>query len=345
MKKYIVVLLVLILSTPALFAVDEITHQTFWGTEFAYYADSNEGQNATGGFEWPDYTPEERPEDFVPIGGDEGRPLGSGWGAVELQLFAGHSVTIPFLQGSGGMTKDNNVKLQVKGYLAPVVTYLEATASFTPIAFLKFDMGYSFGSGWHGFGFNGLGLNNDGSGTPTQDPFAGVAMETWGSGTFQFDLAAVVPGEWNHIVVVANAKLQYVNYTEAGSNDAWQWKADKGENFNGLVYKGTYLLGYQMPLKVDTVGFMVETGQYIDSVKDKSTMADGGWGSDFVNVKFGPLANIKFNDKNNLTILAQMKTDKKYTDDTIHYNWFQNRVYESTYVKFHRVALAYTHNF
>ncbi|MBF9014229.1 MULTISPECIES: hypothetical protein [unclassified Oceanispirochaeta] len=346
MKKCFVVLLVLFLSVPSVFALDEITHQTSWGAEFAYYADSNEGQNATGGFEWPDYTPEDLPPDFVPIDGDAGRPLGSGWGAVELQLFAGHTVTVPFLQGSGAMTKDNNIQFGVKAYIAPVVAYVETKVSFTPIAFLNFDIGYSIGSGWHGFGFNGLGLNNDGTGTPLQDAFAGAAMETWASGTFQFDLAAVVPGEWNHVVMVANAKFKYVNYTEAGSDDPWQWKADKGENYNGLVFQGTYLLGYQMPMKLDTVGFMVETGQYIDSVKDIAPMdSDDGWGSDFVKVTFGPLANITFNEKNNLTILAQMKTDKRYTDDTIHYNWFINRVYDSTYVKFHRLALAYTYKF
>lgn len=331
----------------AAFAADEITHQSYWGAEFAYYADSNEGQNADKGFEWPSYTPEEIPPGYqLPEGGlDKGRDLGSGWGAVELQLYAGHTVTIPFLQGSGPLTKGNNIQLDARGYLAPVVAYIETRATFTPIAFLNFQAGYSVGSGWNGFGFNGIGLNNDGTGVPLQDPFAGAAMETWFSGTFQFDLAAVVPGEWNHVVTVATAKFQNIYYTEAGKYDPWQWKADKGENYNGTKFLGTYVLGYQMPLKLDTVGIMVETFQYIDDVKDYSPMADGGWGSDFVRVQFGPLANITFNEKNNLTILLQMKTDKKYTDDTIYNNWFVNREYESTYVKFHRLALAYKYKF
>ena len=342
LKKYLIVALLAVCSLSAVFAVDGITHQTFWGAEFAYYLDSNEGQNQDK-FEFPSYSPTSLPGDYTAIGGDEGRKLGSGWGAIELQLYAGHKVTVPFLQGSGPLTSNNNVSFQVKGYLAPVVAYIETSATIEPLAFLNFSAGYSIGTGWYGLGFNGIGLNNDGTGVPEQKAFPGAAMETWASGTFQFDVAALWPGDWHHIVMVADAKINYINFTAAGNNDAWQWKADKGENFNGLLYEGTYLLGYQMPKMVDTVGFLVETTQRVGSASEISKGDTADWNSSWVHVKFGPLMNLSFNEKNSLTILLQLENQKKYTDDTIYYNYFRNREYESDYFRIHRLALSYKH--
>jgi hypothetical protein len=344
LKKQFVVLLIFIISV-AFISAKEITQQSSWGVEFAYYLDDNDGKNANNGFTWPHYSPIEVPSSSYPDDLDEGRPLGSGWGSVELQVYLDHTITVPFLQGSGPLTKGNNVQFGFRGYLAPVVAYAQAKAVITPIAFLNFGAGYSIGSGWAGLGFNGIGLNNDGTGIPESDPFPGAVMETWMSGTFQFDMAAVVPGEWNHVVVVASGKLKNMYFTAAGDNDAWQWKADDGENFNGNMFLGTYVLGYQMPLLVDMVGFMVETEQYLGDVKDMSTMDEKGWGSDFVEVKFGPLVNVTFDDKNSLTTLVQLKTDRLYSDDTIHDNYYETRSYESTFVKIHRVALAYKHKF
>ncbi|QEN06919.1 hypothetical protein EXM22_02510 [Oceanispirochaeta crateris] len=343
MKKQFVVLLLLILSVSFLTA-GETQHQTSWGVDFAYYLDDNKGKNSDNGFAWPSYSPVEVPDTY-PIGSDEGRELGSGWGSVELQLYIDHTITVPFLQGTSPLTKDNNIKFGFRGSLAPVVAYVQTKAVITPIAFLNFELGYSIGSGWSGLGFNGIGLNNDGTGIPESDPFPGAVMETWMSGTFQFDMAAVRPGKWNHVVVVANGKFKNMYFTAAGSDDAWQWKADDGENFNGNMFLGTYVLGYQMPLQVDMIGFMVETEQYIGDVKDKSTMASNGWGSDFVEVKFGPLANVTFDEKNSVTALLQFKTDRLYSDDSIHDNYYATRNYESTYVKIHRIALAYKHKF
>jgi len=334
----------IIAGNGALFA-DEVEHTTKAGVEFAYYVDDHRGQDSDGGWSWPNYVPKEVPDDFVPIGNDEGRVLGSGWGSLELQAYLQHSIKVPVMQGSGPLTKDNNITFSFKGSLAPVVAYVQAKTVLTPIAFLNFEAGYSIGTGWNGLGFNGIGLNNDGSGNPLEDSFAGAAMEAWVGGTFQFDFAALFPGEWNHVVTVANAKFQYINYTEAEMGDAWQWKADAGENHNGYRFLGTYLIGYQMPLLVDTVGLMLETDQNLGDVKEMSPMDEGGWGSDFVKMRFGPLVNLGFNDNHSLTILLQMKTARKYTDETVHYNYFKNREYDSTYVKLERLALAYTYKF
>jgi len=320
-----------------------VEHETSIGAEFAYYFDDHSGYDdgKVGGFVVPNYNQ-------IPAPTASDRALGSGWGSVELQLYLNHKITVPFLEGEHELTEDNNVKFNFNLYVAPVALYGKAAAIFTPIAFLNFEIGGMIGSGWNAVIFNGLGLNT--TGTPETTSFPGVVTELWSSATFQFDLAAIVPGEWTHVVLVANGEFKYSYFSGAGVSttadvQAWQWLADSGENLNGLKFNGTYFLGYQMPLVLDTVGFLVETTQHLGANNTLSTMASNGWGSDFVEVTFGPLANFSFDEHNNLTVLFQFQSGRDYTDATIFEQNFIDRDYEATYVKFHRIALAYNYKF
>ena len=212
----------------------------------------------------------------------------------------------------------------------------------TPVAFLNFEAGAYFGTGWAALGFNGLGLNRDGSGTPDQGAFNGLVSKIWGSGTFQFDLAAVMPGEWNHVVTQATVKAEYRHYSRADQGDAWMFQGDAGENFNGMKYYTTFVLAYQMPLKVNLAGVMLETNINGGDVKTLSP-GDGGWGSDFLGVSISPLCNIRLSEKASVVVLAGFARGKKYTDDTIYYKWFQNRVYDSSFWYFDQLAFSFSY--
>ena len=338
---------------------EDIEHETSVGVEFAYYFDDNAGYGQSGGFVAPNYSPVETPFSFEPEDDDyadiEPRTLGSGWGAVELQAFLKHRIRVPFLQGDGALVADNNVRFNFDLYAAPVAAYVKASATITPIAFLNFDFGGMLGTGWNATIFNGAGNNINGY--LEENSFPGVVTELFSSVTFQFDLAAIIPGEWNHVVTMINAKFLYSYFSteQAKEGIPWQWLADSGENLNGMEFEGSYFIGYQMPLVLDTVGFLLETSQLMGSNNQLSTMAgadgsistveDNGWGSDFLQVTFGPLANFSFDEHNSLAVLLQFQTDKDYTNETIFNQYYQNRVYEDSYVKFHRIALAYNYKF
>ncbi len=346
MKK---LLLLLLCSLSLLSAESTIEHTDLFGLQTAYYFDNNRGGDSDSALVWPSYTPIEAPDSYPLINSfgaeDEGRDLGTGWGGAEFQASYEHRIKIPLLTGAGALTKGNNLLVTLKTNLAPVVAEAEFKAKLTPIAFLNFETGYTIGTGWT-MGFNGLGLNNDGTGIAETDPFPGVVSVLWLAGTFQFDLASVLPGEWNHVVTSVTAKFRYQNFSAADEDDPWLYKADAGENFNGYQYYGTYVLGYQMPLKINFVGFMVETQQYLGDAADMSPMSeDGGWGSDFVKTRLGPLANFALSESDSLTVLFQMRTQKRYTEETIHDAFFMTREYDSTYTKLDRIALSYTHRF
>jgi len=351
--------IILLCSFTAALQAEGIEHETSVGAEFAYYFDNNLGYGQTGGFIAPDYSPVETPAGFTPAVDDysaaEARSLGSGWGSVELQAYLKHRIRVPFLQGDNPLVSDNNIRFNFDLYAAPVAAYLKASATITPIAFLNFDMGAMLGTGWNAEIFNGLG-NND-NGYLSENSFPGVVTELFSSVTFQFDLAALIPGEWNHIVTMVNAKFIYSYFSteEAKDGNPWQWLADGGENLNGMEFEGSYFIGYQMPLVLDTVGFLLETSQLMGSNNQLSTMggtdgsesttADNGWGSDFIQLTFGPLANFSFDEHHSLAVLFQFQTGRDYTDESIFNQYYQNRVYEDSFVKFHRIALAYNYKF
>ncbi|MBN2659027.1 MAG: hypothetical protein JXR86_18375 [Spirochaetales bacterium] len=337
-------------------SAEGVEHTTSIGAEFAYYFDNNQGWDKTGGFIAPSYSPvtiDSAPAGFtyetddngLDLNDDEKRTLGSGWGSVELQGYLKHRIKFPFLQGEGSLVADNNATVNLDLYVAPVAVYGRASLTVTPIAFLNFNFGGLIGTGWNAVLFNGVGDNINGK--IITDSFPGVVTELFSSATFQFDLAALVPGEWNHIVTQLNGKFVYSYFSSehARSGGPWQWLADGGENLNGWEYKGTYFLGYQMPLVLDTVGFLVETSQLLGYDTTETMDSADGWGSDFVEVTFGPLMNFSFSEHSSLAVLLQFQTGRDYTDETIFNEFYQNRDYEATYTKFNRVALAYNYKF
>ncbi|MFA6508377.1 MAG: hypothetical protein WCT14_19915 [Treponemataceae bacterium] len=302
----------------------------------AYYIPHHWGYQETG-FASPNYSM---------ISGASGqRDLGSTWGGAEAKAAFSISERVPFFVGEGPLFSGNSIKGKFTFELSPVSVNGIGQISFTPIAFLVFDTGAGIGTGWSIGPFRGLGLN-----LPTGDDidltnFGGAVWGVWGAGTFQFDFAAVAPGQWNHIVLLATAKVEYKAFTGATADQAWLWEADQADNFNGAKFLSTFVLAYQMPLKLNLVGVLFESEEYLGSVREKSTIASGGWGSDFRILQVGALANIELGKKDSLAVLGQFKLRPDWTDATTQSRYFGFRVYEGAYWYFNRVAFSYTHTF
>lgn len=343
MNKLLKTTLLLMASLFFLMAEEKIEPQYRWGLETAYYFPHHGTQ---AGFDPVNYGIAAIPQAFMPINGDEGRQLGTGWGALELQGWVDGSLVIPMLKGTSALTKGNHLKITEKINLSPATVGSTTTFTLTPIAFLNFQQGNHVGTGWKFPIANGLGLNNDGSGNPKTEHIPGLVYRGWLSGTFQFDLAAVLPepGDWSHIVLQTNHKLQYQHFTAAGPDDPWQYEADNGQNFNGFEYITSSMIGVMIPWDViNFAGIMVDTENYLFDAAQKSTVSSGGWGSDFTTVKLGALCNWQIDDSNSMIILAQFKNAPLYTDDTVHYNYFLNRkATGEAFFYFDRIALSYT---
>jgi len=338
--------LLILLALPFQAWCEGIESSTSFKVEGAYYFDDNKGFGVSdGGFAPISYDVEKLDAQVpaIPLPPqDPGRDLGNGWGGAEIQALLDHRIKVPFLVGAGALTADNNVLFSITGALTPVSTRLELGATLTPIAFLNVYAGAMIGTGWDVGLFNGMGLNAGPSGDPLSESFQGVVAQAWIGGTFQFDLAALMPGDWTHVVVLLSPKIEANGYSRAGKAQAWMWEADNGENFNGFKLAGSYFLGYQMPLLLDTVGVLLETEQNLGYVKDLSTMSSGGWGSDFVLLTIGPVFNLALSEKSSLALLVQFRRERLYDDTNVFYNFFENRSYVGDYWFLRRIAFSYS---
>jgi len=325
------------------------------GSNFAYYPDNHKGYPEGGGFLWPSYSPLDPADDGDWTGGGlyggadsddpRVRKLGSGWGAVEIEGYYRFRATMPFLAGDGPLTSGNNLRFVVKPVLTPVSLHVENEVHFTPIAFLVLSGGISLGTGWplDFLNLHGLALNTQANIEDTE--VSGFAGHYYLGGTFQFDLAAVVPGEMNHVVVQATAKARYMHYSKAEDMEAWYWRTE-GDNFNGWEYRGDYALGWMAPWKVNFLGIVAEHRFWLSKdIRESSTIDSGGWGSDFHKWRFGPAANIDLGDGHGLTVVLHFKNGLYYTPETVYSRWFMD--WDATgdkYVKIDRLALAYSWN-
>jgi hypothetical protein len=309
--------------------------------EGAYSPPDNWGYGVSdGGFAPITYDPVENTVFASPP--DDGRDLGSTWGSAKIQALLTHRIVLPFLAGGGPLTSDNNLAFAFTGALSPVSIRLETQVTLTPIAFFNVFAGAMIGTGWD-IGFvNGMGLNADGTGIAESASFQGIVHNSWVGGTLQFDLAALVPGDWTHVVAAVRPKLQYLLFSGAKRGEAWMWEADGGENFNGFQFHGTYFVGYQMPLALDTFGLLVETVQNLGYVRDLSPMGAGGWGSDHVQITLAPMLNFALSESSSLTVLFQIRRERLYSEPSLFASYYQNRSAIGTYWDFYRLAFSYS---
>lgn len=248
---------------------------------------------------------------------------------LEAKVTLTEAVKIPLLQGSSPLTSGNNLRLSGGIELSPVSVNGILGATLTPIAFLQFSAGASVGSGWNIPIANGLRMNEpvlDGLGVHTGEreltgsAFDGIVWSAKAGGTFQFDFAAIFPGDWNHVVIQSYHGVKYRANTAAGADDSWLYEADGGENRNGLAYYGNGFLGYQMPLFVSMAGILLEY-----DLKIYGTKGSDAWGENLGMYTVGPMVNFSITDRLSVAVLAQMQSSRKWTEETADYKFYQDR--------------------
>ncbi|MDR2808011.1 MAG: hypothetical protein LBB43_03275 [Spirochaetaceae bacterium] len=237
----------------------------------------------------------------------------------EAKLNLNQSWILPILQGNGALTKGNSLKLSANADLTPIDTNLTLDAVLTPIAFLQFGLGAKIGSGWNidlfGKPLYGIGISKsgtDGKQVIVQDKaFGGLFWNVHGNVLFQFDLAAVLPGDWNHIVFQTKNEINYKAFTAARDGQSWVYEHDFAENQNGWNYYGMFLLGYQPPIFLNTIGLMAEVDNYL-----YNTAGGDQWGDDRDRWVLSLLTNFTITKNLTLALIGQMRTMPNYTAET-----------------------------
>ena len=261
--------------------------------------------------------------------------------ALELQVTLAELWTVPFLAGDGALVQDNNISFKLGAVLTPVTANAIAEVTWTPIAFLQVVAGAQLGSGWdigfaHGLSLNlRSGLHDN---RLTADAFSAALWKVKAGAAFQFDVAALAPGDWNHLVFRSYHEIFYRGLTGVADDVAWMFENDPGENHNGWNYYGNYFLGYKMPILLDMVGVLLEHDLFLYTTPGRSL-----WGDDLLRWNFGPVLDFRFSDSVSLAVLAQFWSQRNFSAGTAAYGFYQDRVLDTANplsIVFHRAAVV-----
>jgi len=270
----------------------------------------------------------------------------------EAKLTFAQQFKIPFLQGSNFLTEGNNIKLALKGEITPVSLNGMFEAVLTPLALLEVKVGGRVGSGWHiklfGSEIYGIGLNTPAKPNKADGgAFDGALWEAHAGGTIQFDFAAVFPGDWNHVVFQTYHEINHKTYSRAGKGQSWFYEDDFGENCNGLNYYGNLLLGYQMPIFLDTVALLAEGDLYLYDTpigyKDRVS-----WGDERIRWTFSFVLQFTFTEKFGAALITQVRTMRNYKESNWEQLYYRDRTIDTLdplRLEFYRVAAALTYRF
>ncbi|MDR1863490.1 MAG: hypothetical protein LBQ67_06180 [Treponema sp.] len=272
----------------------------------------------------------------------------------ELKVKFTETLTFPFLRGDGLLTEGNNIQTIFSAEATPVSLSGIAEAVLTPVAFFQAVTGGKIGSGWDidlfGSDIYGIGINtpgDEGAAKPRKSKVSGSAFDgllwsVWGGGALQFDLAAIFPGDWTHVLFRTYHAARYAAYTRANSGESWFFEADHGENRNGWVYYSNYLLGYQMPLSpvLDTVAFMGE-------LKKNLYNTPGGdyWGDSLGDWILSGICNFTLGPKFRTALVVQLRSWRNHGSSDLENDgmiYYQDRELKGDYgerrLAFYRAA-------
>ena len=325
MKK-IILLIILSFACVSFFAQvnDNKTDTSFAiGADFAYYPKSDKIPGSSH---------------FAPISGP--------FSGLEFRVVPSYTYTIFTPFSSNSLVSGNNLKIKTALEVSPVSLSPSISVSFTPVAFLVFSSGAKIGSGWT---FAPMNVNGMASYDPLShsyealSPFSSMNYSLWFEGLFQFDLAAVMPGDWNHVVFAASYKPFYEGITKGGENgNPWLWQG-AGENANAWQYYSNIILAYQMPLVVQTVGVQTELESFYNTDCFASQYAS--WNPTFTTISINPLVNLQFSKNQNLIIQLGFSSRRSFTESSSSAENDLEKVYESREWYFKRLALSYSFSF
>lgn len=305
------------------FAEDSISTTIGLGVDLAYYPLSEKVAGTTH---------------FAPISG--------AYSGVEMRAVPYIAWVIPTPFSDNSLVKGNNLKIKAALEMSPVSLVSDFSLSFTPIAFLVFSTGIKAGSAW-----TFTPLNVDGMATydtisakyTPLSPLSSLYYNYWAEALFQFDLAAVFPGDWHHLAFVATYKPYYEALSNGGENgNPWYWQGS-GEKANGWKYYSSMILAYQMPILLQTIAVQTEFESFYsnNSFAPEYEM----WNPEFAKISISPLINLEFSQSQNLIILFGFSSRRSFTSSTAS---LKNDLQKTTMGRewfFNRIALSYSMKF
>lgn len=253
---------------------------------------------------------------------------------------------VPLMQFDNPLTKDNNINFKIGAELSPISFEGKFGIVWTPIAFLEFYTESRVGSGWNIKTLYGLALNKNNAGKSNYIPlnFSKYIYSFSFGGAFQFDLGAVIPNDWSHVVFRTDQAALYKAMSGVDSETSWLYQADSGENRNGWKYQASYLIGYKMPIFLDLIAMKIDVEKKLFA--SPKGLDNKVWGENLLLTTFGPIINFNIKKDYNIMLLAQWQTKPLYKGGG-EADFYQTRVLDTdkkTQVKFYQIGIVFYMN-
>lgn len=253
---------------------------------------------------------------------------------LRAKVTATEAIKVPFLRFNNPFMSGNNVTFKIGAELSPITLEGKFDVVWTPLAFLELYGGASIGSGWsiekfnlHGLAYESANVQGNSAVTPVN--FRRIFYSANFGGAFQFDLGAIIPTPWTHVVFRTDQYMVYRGLAGAKEADSWIFQNDVHRSRNGFTYTGTYTIGYQMPsLPIRLAAFRIETYKTLFSRPNGLDISD--WGEDRFYVVFGPLAAFKPVDMCTITLVVQWETRHNYLNQTSKKQFYQTLKIDKT---------------
>lgn len=253
---------------------------------------------------------------------------------------------VPLMQFDNPLTKDNNINFKIGAELSPISFEGKFGIVWTPIAFLEFYTESRVGSGWNIKTLYGLALNKNNAGKSNYIPlnFSKSIYSFSFGGAFQFDLGAVIPNDWSHVVFRTDQAALYKAMSSVDSETSWLYQADSGENRNGWKYQASYLIGYKMPIFLDLIAMKIDVEKKLFA--SPKGLDNKVWGENLFLTTFGPIINFNIKKDYNIMLLAQWQTKPLYKGGG-EADFYQTKILDTdkkTQVKFYQVGIVFYMN-
>lgn len=315
MKKLLLKLSLIILSAVSSFG--EPIWNFYSTTDFAYYTKSD-----------------------AVTGDDHFAPITGAYNGVELQETISAELTVPASFSDNFLMKDSCIKTTGAMAVSPVSLKSSLAVRWNPVAFLELGTGAEIGTGWNAFGIKSLSVyDNTEMDYKMQDPFATWFYKWWACPVIMFDLGAVWPGEFHHVVAIAAWEFAYSGFINSESHDLFQWQSTPGKH-QGWEYTDVYIIGYRMPFKLEMIGL-----KYMQNAYFNNTDSYKNFKGDYKTHSIAALGQYNFSKKDSLFLLAEFETRRSFSQyhekaeeepllDCTGHEWY-----------FKRVGFSYNHKF
>lgn len=283
------------------------------------------------------------PKSEFKSGGDHFSTFSGFYERFEARETADAIFTIPFHFGKNKLFQGNKIALTSSVAITPVSIFPKASISITPIAFFTASFGAGIGTAWELLGVKSISRYDARKKEYVQmDAFKTWFYSVWSNFTFMFDTGAIFPGEWNHVVAVASFEFSYSGLLNADEEfTLYKWQTNDHQMKSGK-YNYFFLLGYQMPLKLNLVGINVELSGFYD--KDLEPLYSAFKGS-FMQIDIGPMAQVKITEKDSATFMIGFSSRRSFEEEHSEKNEEPLLHHSGREWFFNRLAIRWIHNF